>query len=84
MASSVFSFRMKSVRLSPVSSLNFRERYGRLRNNSSAIFSAVIGLLDVVRHIHGELRGMLAQMQPLHPRRVVQNHPILQVHDLLR
>ena len=43
MASSVFSFRMKSVRLSPVSSLNLRERYGRLRNSSSAIFSAVMG-----------------------------------------
>ena len=43
MAFSVFSFRMKSVRLSPVSSLNLRERYGRLRNSSSAIFSAVMG-----------------------------------------
>lgn len=39
---------------------------------------------NVVCHIHGELRGVLAQMQPLYPFRVVQDHPILQVHDLRR
>lgn len=41
-------------------------------------------MLDVICRIGRQLGRRFSAMQPLHTLRVIQQHPVLQIHDPLR
>ena len=39
-------------------------------------------LLDVIGHVHRQLGGVFSQVQPLYPLGIVQDHAVLEVHNV--